>query len=353
MKSKIRQSNIELLRCIAMLMVLVLHADFKSFGAPGSIDIIAYPINSTVRVLLEMLSIVAVNVFILISGWFSIKPSLKGFAKFAFQCLFFSVGVYISTVLLGLSTFSSRGIAECFAIKADDYWFIPSYICLYFFSPVLNTFLNNAEEKTIKRVIVCFFVFQTLYSFIGNGGAFLMKGYSALSFIGLYLLSGYVRRYVDVSIYNNHIYLYGYLAISIVLTCTYLFLAYNHCESIASRLILYSNPLVILSALLLLIYFTTLNFTSIVVNRISLSCFAVYLLHCNPNLFGTIFIQSIRNVSNECFFSFLMLFSVVILWFITAILIDQIRIILWNKIAATKVCCYLFDNNRVEGNLNL
>lgn len=90
-KMKVRESNFELLRIIAMIMILVLHADFQSLGAPTRADIISSPITSTLKVFFEMVSIVAVNVFILISGWFGIRPSIKGFCKFAFQYLFFSV----------------------------------------------------------------------------------------------------------------------------------------------------------------------------------------------------------------------------------------------------------------------
>ena len=90
-KPKVRESNFELLRIIAMFMVLILHADFQALGAPTRADIISSPITSTLKVFFEMASIVAVNVFILISGWFGIRPSIKGFCKFAFQYLFFSV----------------------------------------------------------------------------------------------------------------------------------------------------------------------------------------------------------------------------------------------------------------------
>lgn len=343
-KSKIRQSNIELLRCVAMFMVLVLHANFKSFGGPDSTDLISCPMASFIRVFFEMLSIVAVNVFVLISGWFGIRPSFKGFTKFIFQFLFFSVGIYVITILLGLTTFSIKGVAECFAFKADDYWFIPSYICLYIFSPVLNEFIDNADHNNIKRLLISFFCFQTLYSCLGNGGAFLMKGYSALSFMGLYILAGLIRKNINLYKYNKRVYLYGYLIISLVLTLAYLFFVYINWESIASRLILYSNPLIILSALLLLLYFTKLKFSNKFINKAGLSCFAVYLFHCNPNLFSDVFIRYIRNVANECFLSYLMIFGIVIIWFVIAILLDQVRIVLWNKISETKFYCSFYDN---------
>ena len=77
-KPKVRQSNFELLRIIAMFMVLILHADFGALGQPDKAEIMNFPFAATLRVILEMASIVAVNVFVLISGWFGIRHSIKG-----------------------------------------------------------------------------------------------------------------------------------------------------------------------------------------------------------------------------------------------------------------------------------
>lgn len=75
-KQHARESNFELLRIIAMFMVLVLHADFQALGEPTRADIISSPLTSSLKVFFEMASIVAVNVFVLISGWFGIRGSL-------------------------------------------------------------------------------------------------------------------------------------------------------------------------------------------------------------------------------------------------------------------------------------
>lgn len=55
---KERCSNIELLRILAMFLVLIVHADFFSLGAPSSLEIQESPISSFVRIFFESLSIV-------------------------------------------------------------------------------------------------------------------------------------------------------------------------------------------------------------------------------------------------------------------------------------------------------
>lgn len=57
---KERDSNIELLRLIAMFMVLIVHADFFSLGVPTHDDIISAPTSAFLRFFFESLSIVCV-----------------------------------------------------------------------------------------------------------------------------------------------------------------------------------------------------------------------------------------------------------------------------------------------------
>ena len=72
-----RQSNFELLRIVAMLLVLVVHVDFFSLGVPSDADIAGNPVSSAMRYIVESLALVCVNSYILISGYFGIKPNVK------------------------------------------------------------------------------------------------------------------------------------------------------------------------------------------------------------------------------------------------------------------------------------
>lgn len=84
-----RQSNIELLRIVAMFLVLVVHADFMALGEPTFDEMNTQPLPSVIRVFIQSCAIVCVNVFVLISGWFGVRPNVKSVSKFLFQCFFF------------------------------------------------------------------------------------------------------------------------------------------------------------------------------------------------------------------------------------------------------------------------
>lgn len=328
--TKVRESNFELLRIIAMFMVLVLHADFQALGEPTRADIISSPLTSSLKVFFEMASIVAVNVFVLISGWFGIRPSIKGFCKFVFQCLFFSFGIYLVMILLGRVELSLRGVASCFALFGGPYWFILSYVGLYLFSPVLNSFIKSADKKTFLYVLASFYVFQTVYAFLGGGANFLVKGYSALSFMGLYLLINYVKEHVDYLKYTKTQYLMGYIIATLVLTITYIGAGGMGYSFISSRMCCYSNPIVIISALLLFLYFAQLKLNNRFINWLGASSFAVYLLHCNPNVYE-LYLNSVKTVvesynNSGCIIAL----GVIVGWFLVAVLVDQLRTFIWN-----------------------
>lgn len=331
-KSIKRESSFELLRIISMFMVLILHADFQALGAPTYTDIVSTPFSSVIKVFFEMASVVAVNVFVLISGYFGIHPSINGFKKFIFQCLFYSIGIYVIMTLLGLYEFSLKGIVNCLALKAGtSYWFILSYVCLYLFSPVLNSFINSAEKKDFIFLLFGFYVFQTLCDFVTGGASFFMKGYSAPSFMGLYLLAAFVKRHIDIKILRRQIFAKGYILITILLSIIWLFAAYMDYTFLETRVLNYSNPLVIIASLCLFLYFSKISFKSDVVNKIAASSFAVYLLHCHPFIYPY-YLISISNLNHQnVLIEFCLIIGAVCLWFLFAVLIDFMRIFVWNR----------------------
>ena len=180
-------------------------------------DIQTNTLDSSLRIFFEALSIICVNVFVLISGWFGIRPSLKGAGSFIFQCLFFLIGLYIITLLIGTSSFSLNGIAGCFAATNLN-WFIKAYLLLYIISPVLNAFVEHAPKTTFKNVLIAFFAFTCTYGWIG-AAKFMQGGYTPLFFIGLYLLARYIRIYQPwFSRFKSSTYISLYIFASIVVT---------------------------------------------------------------------------------------------------------------------------------------
>lgn len=87
-----RKINFEILRVLAMIMVLGLHANFTALKSPSADTILS--IDGILRTYLEAICFVAVNTFVMISGWFGIKPTLKGFFNFIWQVVYL-VGILL------------------------------------------------------------------------------------------------------------------------------------------------------------------------------------------------------------------------------------------------------------------
>ena len=185
-----RLSNIELLRIVAMFLVLVVHSDFFSLSAPTSMEIANSPLQSYIRIFIESISIVCVNVFIMISGWFGIRPRFKNVSSFLYQCIFFLFGIYILSILVGKEFLSKEGLSYCFLLQPWN-WFIKAYLLLLILSPILNLFIANVEKKTAIVVLFFFFLFQSVYGWYFYSVNWFVGGYSTISFIGLYILMEY------------------------------------------------------------------------------------------------------------------------------------------------------------------
>ena len=321
-----RQSNIELLRMLAMFLVLLVHADYFSLGAPSIQEIHNNSLDSFLRIFFEAISIVCVNVFVLISGWFGIKPSFKGLCNFIYQCLFFLTGLYIITLLIGVNELSLKGFAGCiFATKLN--WFIKAYLLLYFLSPVLNAFIRTTTQRTFKLVLIAFFSFTCTYGWCG-AASFMNQGYSTLFFIGLYLLARYMRIYSPKwSLHSAKMYLALYFLCVILVTSVSFLIPFLLNRRIPLDLFSYICPTTIIGAISLLLFFTKIKLQNNFVNWCGISCFAVFLMHVSPSTlyhFRDLFIYLHTNYQVTTFW--LITFIALSIIFIISILVDKIRI---------------------------
>lgn len=330
----LRQSNIELLRIIAMLLVLVLHADFYSLGWPNQENLHSQPSQTIVMIVIECIAIFSVNVFISISGWFSIKLSLKGISSFTFQCMYFVIGIFIIMTIARVTKPDLQSIKYCMLLDKDMLWFVKAYLFLYIFAPILNLFIEKSSRKDIESFLIVFYILQTLYS-IGNATTYINYGVSAFSFLGLYIFARYARIYLkDISI----IYLLIFIFIPMITNTFVMILSIEfHIEGLRDMSTAFSNPLTVTSSISCVILFSKLKMKySPVINSIASSTFAVYLLHQDPIFFDKLYRET--NYLIYCNYNgptcgILFLFFILFV-FAFSILIDQPRKWMWSLISS-------------------
>lgn len=260
--TKQRESNFELLRLMAMLLVVLVHANFWSIGSPSQEYFSQEFFLSTIRVLMESLSIVCVNVFVLISGWFGIRMSWAKLFSFLFQIVYFNVICFlIYTILLG-KTLGLDEAVKYFFLLTERYWFVKAYLGLMLIAPVLNLFIDKSDVKLKKYVLIGYFSFQCLYGWLLPSVSWISSGSSLSSFAFLYLLAGYAKnvpppRVIKKISWKHYLIFYFLSAISI--TAIYVFFLIK--TGLGIGVFAYSCPIVIIESMSLFLFF--LRFISV------------------------------------------------------------------------------------------
>ena len=346
---KPRQSNIELLRIVAMFLVLIVHSDFWALDPPVKEDFAVAPLSAWTKSFFEFIGIVCVNTFVLISGWFGIKPTVKGFLNFIFQCLFFLLGIYFTVHILHGTTaeISPNGVWR-YLSEHHGNWFVTAYACLYILSPLLNLYLKKTTRRQQKIVLIIFFAFQTIFGWITRSAHFIQSGYTAFSLVGLYLLGRYTNSHMPKLRGKTSICL-GIYAITVILDT----LGFYAVRQYGSNLHMYAyvNPLVIIGALSLVLAFDSMKIGYCkTINFIAKSSFAVYLLHTGWQA-SDIFIQSIRDIFArfDGILCVAMIFIFITAVFATAVILDQPRKWIWNGMV--RLCGRVrekFDKHQIQ-----
>lgn len=324
-----RQSNFELLRLFAMLMVITIHTYItKDNGIEFSRT--GYMFESFIH----SLCIVAVNVFILISGWFGIKPTAKGFVNFAFQCVFFLI-VCLAATDIFVKPIPLKTLAAKIYI-AGGWWFVRCYIGLYIISPILNAYVEKASKNQLGTTLLFLFIIQTFWGWT-HVLTEVNKGYSVFTFASLYLLARFIRIHCRKPKHIT-IPLLCYLGSSILNLGLYLSLGARG----ATYCMDYCNPLIIIGAVSLLLVFSQIKIKpNKTINRLSLSAFAVYLFHQCYGISDIFFY--LRNLIYENLQGWECIVAIaglILTFYVAGIIIDQPRILLWRRYGKrfTSIC---------------
>ena len=194
-----RIASYELLRIIAMFMVIVLHyvSQTQSLAVPGT----ELTPTRMMGGLLESFCIVAVNVYVLISGYFLTEAQYKvaRLVRLLAQILFYSLLIPLAMACLHMTIYG-RGVwkmAEYFLpVSMEHYWFASAYVLMYLFAPLLNAAVHRMSRLQLKSVIILLLIFFCGIKSISPVQLSTDRmGYDFGWFLCLYLLAAYIRLY--------------------------------------------------------------------------------------------------------------------------------------------------------------
>lgn len=292
-----RQSNIELLRIIAMLMIIICHfSTHGGFQFPSG----ELTVNRLWTQCLTFGGNLGVDIFVLISGYFLIGSTAfrtDKALKLAIQIFTYSVLFLAVFTLAGANPYGIRMVINClFPITYSGWWFASIYFVLYLISPYLNKLLRGLNKQDYQKMLalltVCWCVIPT---FTGSayGSSYL------LWFAYLYAVSAYIRLHVETIAIGPKAAFLG--AFATMLTAGLAFVISDLLETkipSAANLAVYVIHMqrlpTVLTALFLFLGFLQIDIgCNRAVNQISSATFGVYLIHENnfvrPFLWGTLF----------------------------------------------------------------
>ncbi|MBR3287370.1 MAG: acyltransferase family protein [Bacteroidales bacterium] len=332
---KERQSNMELLRILAMLMILVLHINIGATGRPSVEQCAMEPLNTWMRYFFQCLAEPAVNIFVLISGWFGIRFRVSRLAGLFFQCIFFALLIWLAACIFGFGEPMAIKNLASLGLFTMNIWFVKSYIILYILSPLLNAFIDRAGKGQLALATSLFMGFALVYGWTDAAPEF-VRGNSALSFVGLYLVARYIRLYMSAWVER----LSAWICLAVFLLATtansllsYVVTAYSVSDEVDNLLHVYLNPFNLVAAVAMLLCFSKLKFQSRFINGVAVSCLAVFLFHKNSILgpfYGSAGWYLFTHFSGPVYV--LLCLAFIVLVFAASVLIDRVRIACWKPL---------------------
>lgn len=288
-------ANLELLRCIAMMMVVVLHFLSKG-GILGNLLERQMGSAQAAAWLLESFCITAVNLYMLISGYFLCESSFKcsRLLKLWLQIWVYSAGAGLLACALGIFPRADVGahylLTLLLPISMNHYWFMTAYVFLYLLLPFIGRAVRLMKKEQMQAALaLLLFAFCVLKSLVPVRLEADGQGYDVLWYLCVFLTAAYIRRFgfpfPKKKRWCAAIYLAAVLAVFAgTMALRLVYLRTGGFEYIVKVFLEYNHMMPFLAAVGLFGVFLKMEVSGScagVINRIAPHTLGVYLLHEN------------------------------------------------------------------------
>ena len=339
---QLRNSNLEILRILCILMVIAGH-----YYAHG----IAYamapftPENYSLRILaLQLISFgadIANDIFVIITGYYMVNSVMKKqrILKLFGQMIFYAWSIALVFHLTGLEVFTAESLKSALLpFWSGENWFVTCYLLLCLLIPFLNPFIRTLEQKSFAKLLIILFIIRFIAPLL-EIRTFWSTAHGLEQFIFLYFIGAYIRLHGIESdllkkkwIFRILFILFCGLWIMVSAGVGVKGLRTGNAALIADVTKYYPVFSILISPVLLIVVLGFKPFYSKFINMISGSVLAVYLIHDNPLIRNYIWWTVSPNInqigSNHIF---LHMAEKLLIIFVLCIIIDQCRIYLLEK----------------------
>ena len=296
---KQRDSNIELLRLVCMFLIVFQHCtSLCAFPEVWDVSIMSSEVCAASLSL--GLTYIGVNCFVLISGYYGIKLKLKSALNIYLICAIYALIGYLLHLYID-GAHIGKGIlySSVFCISHSKLWFVKCYVGLMLLSPILNAAMDNLSKKMYQWVVVLLTILNVYFGFLWKDAVFNADGYTIANFVYIYMIGGYIRRYVDIEWCSKHRTENAgvYLATSILWAGSIVLQRYVPMPY-EEWFWGYNNPFTLIGAISFFMLFLSIPKSyNKTINWLAAGTFAVYVVHCDGYM-GGYFKSIVRAVAN-------------------------------------------------------
>lgn len=333
-----RNSSIELLRIIVMIMIVGCH-----FATHGGFEFD----NQSITVprlwwhVIELGGNFGVDVFVLISGYFMITNQTltfnwKKILQLWGEVIFYSLSLFFFAFLIGKENFHPITIIRAiFPITFSEWWFASTYFVMLLLHPYINKLLHCFDKKQYQ-VFLIFLVI--IWSIIPTFTTSNFQSNALIEFMMFYSIAGYIRLYGLNKQLKSHHYFTLWLIFTILtyLSCLFFMVLGTKNPVFSSYTIYFYSRNSILTLTRAVCFFMTFATKTMAynafINKVASATFGVYLIHdsnlLRPYLWTELFKNATFQNSN-----WIIIYSigVVILIYVACTIIDLIRQWLFEK----------------------
>lgn len=270
-----RKSNFELFRITSMFLIILIHLvaviDLADLGISGNMGRI---LGASV---VGICNIGATN-FILISGYFGTKFSLRKLLKLEMMMIIYAL---LETLAMRIAfpeemqgvVLLEQIVKSCLPFASRKHWFYSCYVCLVLFSGFIQKLIDSLKKEEFEKLIaISFLIFNVLptlfyFEIVQDAG----KGLAHT--IWLYILGRYIRLYRNEPVNRKKSLM--------LLAALWILNAFSIMHPISIGPVIHSlcrddSVTMIAIAVILLYLFKDMNFSSKCVNKITKYMFSVF-----------------------------------------------------------------------------
>ena len=265
-----RNSNVEFLRFFLMFLICYWHMFVHGY----ELNLMGSSSSASIANLLQMsLSDYAVDAFMLISGYYSIRFSIDKIIRLSLQAYLVSaviliIGLFYSSVLITPTYL----LQHPFPVSTKIWWFLTEYVIIMILSPFINNGIQSIGKSLFTKLLLLLIFIDCIgYMLIAQGGNHL------LNMLVLYLIGRYMSLYIKCPSFYQSI--AGFILVTAVLFAILVVLKNYHLEKVGWFLMSNNSIFVILQAIFILWVFLSMPpKTNSFWNSVGKHCFAIYLV---------------------------------------------------------------------------